>query len=61
MGLKNLRGFLNEKGTHMILNPGTQHFDFTGVHTPIITMALEPSASGSPTDLNNNPDADTSG
>lgn len=49
----------------MILNPGTQHFDFDDQtnppHIPIVVNSLAPSASGSPTDLNNNPAADTDG
>lgn len=45
----------------MILNPGTQHFDFTGIHIPIVVMSLEPTPASAPSDLSNNPAADTTG
>jgi hypothetical protein len=54
------RGFLLRKGKHMIVNPGTQHFDFAGAHTVIITDALYPAPGSSVSSLSNNPVAVTS-
>lgn len=44
----------------MILNPGTQHFDFAAVlHGAIVVMSLYPTPGSAVADLNNNPAADT--
>ncbi len=44
----------------MILNPGTQFFDFTGIHGVIVSIALAPVPADLVASLNLNPAADTS-